>query len=162
MSELEDLEKTLRQKEEAHPERRKQISWRRFRRGAFGDLEQEKAENLSSFWRTNEKTSYGSYQEEKRMRLGSLFFWTLAVSLIILAAVGGLIFFFAGGGVIGGRAVTLAVNGPPEAASGSEVVWTVLIKNDNDKAIEGINVAIVYPDGHRDRQAIGRIPRNTA
>jgi hypothetical protein len=156
MSDLEDLAKKLsheKDESELYPARREKIKRRM--------LDTEPDESLSSFWRSP-APSYAptvakARQQEKTMRLRTIFLWTLVIATVLFVIVGGVFFFIAGGGVIGGRDVTFTLEGPSETASGSEAVWHVSIRNENQKAIEGAELVITFPDGERTREQIGTI-----
>lgn len=161
MSDLEDLAKKLSGgKEEAYPGRERKIRWRRL--SPFGHkkgFDTETDEQISSFWRapTLHPSSLETLKQEKTMRLGATFLWAFIIAIILFIIAGGLFFFLAGGGIIGGRNVTFSLSGPSEAASGSEAAWQITLHNDNAQAIEGAELVVVFPDGERTRERLGRI-----
>lgn len=159
MPDLEELAKKLSEKEEVYPARKEKIRWRRFSSFGKKGLDKETDEQISSFWRAPapRPSSSQTVKQEKTMRLGSTFLWAFFIAIVLFIIIGGLFFFLAGGGIIGGRDVAFTLGGPSQAASGSEVVWQIMIRNDNAKAIEGAELVATFPDGERLRERLGRI-----
>lgn len=159
MPDLEELAKKLSEKEEVYPARKEKIRWRRFSPLSKKGLAKETDEQITSFWRAPAPQTFPpeTVKQEKTMRLRTTFLWAFFIAIVLFVIAGGLFFFLAGGGIIGGRDVEFSLRGPSQAASGSEVAWQIMIRNDNAQAIEGAEVVATFPDGERVRERIGKI-----
>ncbi|MEX0934147.1 MAG: hypothetical protein WD003_02760 [Candidatus Paceibacterota bacterium] len=106
------------------------------------------------------KSSAKKKSPREKMPLITKLFFASVVFFIASFAVT-LIVFIGGSNVVSSKNVSIALSGPSTIEAGSAVTLQILIENNNDVALEFIDLIIIFPEGTRSTQSKGEELRRT-
>lgn len=160
-SRLDRLEENLysRKHENPSPHERSPISQPEFDVNKDWSGQDEPLAKMLERQMTNSASSSNPFN---KILLGSIIFFLLALGIAAYM-------FFVGGNTVSSDKIDIAIVGPTSIAAGEELSLEILIRNNNNVDLEGVNMLVEYPPGSRvagntqeelvrQREVVGRVP----